>query len=385
MQIYYSDSPIPKTLTKSLFLAGPSPRDKETFDWKLEAVKILEEMNFDGDVFIPVPKLKFAGGDESESWTYIEQVAWECECRHIADMIVFWVPRDIKGKMPGFTTNVEFGEDLSSGKYIYGRPDTADKCSYLDDRNKFLDNTLYTTLKDLLEATIKKLGKGAVRHNGEIHIPLFIWQEIEFQDWYTNVKLAGNKLIDAKVLNQVSLPNKKLFAYTLKVNIWVETEKRNKSNEFVFFRKSISSILAYYKDEKDTHLVLVKEFRSPVNNTEGYVYELPGGSNFEGINALDNASHELHEETGIKIEDSNRFKLVNKRQITATVCTYTSHLYSIELNEDEFKQAKANTLSSFGLQEDSEKTYVQVISLKDIFNYPVDFGNLGMIFEGLKP
>lgn len=384
MQIYYSDSPMPTTLTKSLFLAGPSSRDKETFDWKIEAVKILEEMNFDGDVFIPVPKRKFAGGDESESWSYIEQVAWECECRHIADMIVFWVPRDIKGKMPGFTTNIEFGEDLSSGKYIYGRPDKADKCRYLDDRNASLKNITYTTLKELLEATVKKLGKGSVRHEGEIHIPLFIWQESEFQDWYKNIKLAGNKLIDAKVLNQVSLPNKKLFAYTLKVNIWVEAEKRNKSNEFVFFRKSISSILAYYKDEKDTHLVLVKEFRSPVNNSEGYVYELPGGSNFEGINALDNASHELYEETGIKIEDSSRFNLVNKRQITATVCTYTTHLYSIELNENEFKQAKENTLTSFGLQEDSEKTYVQVIALKDIFNYPVDYGNLGMIFEGLN-
>ena len=34
--------------------------------------------------------------------------------------------------MPAFTTNVEFGYWLHSGKVLYGRPDSASKIKYLD-------------------------------------------------------------------------------------------------------------------------------------------------------------------------------------------------------------------------------------------------------------
>ena len=44
---------------------------------------------------------------------------------------MFWVPR-VLPDMPAFTTNVEFGYWLHSGKVIYGRPDDATKIKYLD-------------------------------------------------------------------------------------------------------------------------------------------------------------------------------------------------------------------------------------------------------------
>lgn len=34
--------------------------------------------------------------------------------------------------IPTFITNIEFGEDLYSGKIMYVRPNSAEKCRYLD-------------------------------------------------------------------------------------------------------------------------------------------------------------------------------------------------------------------------------------------------------------
>jgi len=381
MQIFYSDSPWPTRVTKSLFLAGPSPRGFEAVDWKIEALEILKQLNFTGEVFLPVPKNKFAGQGDAPSWNYLDQIQWECDSREIADRIVFWVPRDIKGGMPGFTTNIEFGEDLRSGKIFYGRPDNADKCRYLDQRNEWLDNPTYKTLHELLEATVNSLGNGAVREMGEVDVPLDIWQREDFQEWYANLRLAGNRLVAARVVSLGKIKKAKLFSYTLHVDIWVESEQRHKANEFVFFRKSISSVVAYYKAE-ETYVVMVKEFRSPVNNSEGFVYELPSGSSVDGMKELENAQQELWEETGIEIKDLKRFKPVSKRQVAATLCSYTCSVYAVELSENEFNRistASENTK----VQDDVEHTYNKIVSLKNLAKIPVDYSTLGMIYEAL--
>ena len=165
MKLVFSDHKVPKNITKSIFLAGPSPREKDVADWRHDAVKYLESIKFDGTVFLPVPKNRFYGDDDSTGWTYDEQVAWECECRALADINLFWVPRDIKGRMPAFATNIEFGEDLASGKIVYGRPATAEKCRYFDKR--FIDMGLpfFETLEDTIDHAVSLLGDGAVREN----------------------------------------------------------------------------------------------------------------------------------------------------------------------------------------------------------------------------
>lgn len=56
---------------------------------------------------------------------------WEREALTEATIIMFWIPRSLPD-MPAFTTNVEFGYWLHSGKVIYGRPDDASKIKYLD-------------------------------------------------------------------------------------------------------------------------------------------------------------------------------------------------------------------------------------------------------------
>lgn len=55
-----------------------------------------------------------------------------------------------------------------------------------------------------------------------------------FQSWYQNLKNCGNRLDGAKLLHHFSPAPGVLFSFVMYVNIWVESEKRNKSNEFIF-------------------------------------------------------------------------------------------------------------------------------------------------------
>ncbi|MBT7349761.1 hypothetical protein HN803_03110 [candidate division WWE3 bacterium] len=128
----------------SLFLAGPTPRDQDTESWRPRALDILEKIGFKGIVYIP----------EFSSWItapdYNHQVNWELEALEASKKILFWVPRNLK-TLPGFTTNVEFGYWLPSGKVLYGRPPKTPKTRYLDflyERDS--GNTPCLTLSELL-------------------------------------------------------------------------------------------------------------------------------------------------------------------------------------------------------------------------------------------
>ena len=148
MEINYSDQHIVKG-KKSIYLAGPSPRDKETISWRINACKLIEEKGFDGVVYVP----------EFSTWkpktSYENQAMWEREAMSEALVIAFWIPRYLPD-MPAFSTNVEFGYWLHTGKVLYGRPDDAEKIKYLDwlyelDYNKKPLNSL----KELLNNSIK--------------------------------------------------------------------------------------------------------------------------------------------------------------------------------------------------------------------------------------
>lgn len=79
---------------------------------------------------------------------------WEREALTEATVIIFWIPRRLPD-MTAFTTNVEFGYWLHSGKVIYGRPYDATKIKYLDwlykeDYNKSPINDLDELLKEAI-------------------------------------------------------------------------------------------------------------------------------------------------------------------------------------------------------------------------------------------
>lgn len=124
MRVNFSDEVVLKG-KKSIFLAGPTPREEKVASWRVAAVKKLEELGFDGVVFVP----------EYSTWVpktnYVDQANWEREALTEATIILFWIPRSLPD-MPGFSTNVEFGYWLHSKKVIYGRPDGAPKTKYLD-------------------------------------------------------------------------------------------------------------------------------------------------------------------------------------------------------------------------------------------------------------
>jgi hypothetical protein len=92
---------------------------------------------------------------------------WERIALTEATVIMFWIPRSLPD-MPAFTTNVEFGYWLSSGKVIYGRPDNASKIKYLDwlyelDYRKKPINNLETLLRESIHLANTLFGKSKIR------------------------------------------------------------------------------------------------------------------------------------------------------------------------------------------------------------------------------
>lgn len=152
MTVNYSDQKV-ICGKKSIFLAGPTPRDKETLSWRKEASKKLELLGFNGVVYVP----------EYSTWKpkegYEDQAMWERKALSEATIILFWIPRSLPD-MPAFTTNVEFGYWLHTGKIIYGRPDNAEKIKYLDWLYK-LDYGLepINDLERLLEESVQRINK----------------------------------------------------------------------------------------------------------------------------------------------------------------------------------------------------------------------------------
>lgn len=91
-------------------------------------------------------------GIPDEHVDYDDQVEWEHYGLEHCSRIIFWIPRKIS-TMPAFTTNVEFGHYVNSGRVIYGRPDNAEKCRYLDWLyKKYNWRPIYNDLKTMLNS-----------------------------------------------------------------------------------------------------------------------------------------------------------------------------------------------------------------------------------------
>jgi 8-oxo-dGTP pyrophosphatase MutT (NUDIX family) len=394
MIVIYANESFPTTVTKAIMLCGPTPRGDGP-SWRKEALSILEKLGYDGHVFIPEP----ADGQWAED--YMAQVNWEEKGLNRADAIVFWVPRDITGgeygcPMPGFTTNDEWGYWRESGKVVWGSPGWAEKVRYQEHHAKKLGVPQGTTLEETLRKAISRLGKGSIRRGGECAVPLHIWEKKEFRAWLTAQQRAGNRLDEAKVLWTFWVGPKRdfLFSWALHVDVYIGSEKRSKINEFVLGRTDIAAVVPHSshptlydaddrRDVTQLKVVLVKEFRSPVRNEEGFVYELPGGSSKEDESTAKLAIHELEEETGLKI-GPDRLKPVGRRQIAATLSAHIGTLFSVELTDDELKELEADT-QVHGVEEDSERTYVKVFSIQELLeSCIVDWATMGMILAALR-
>lgn len=156
MQLVYATEKIDATNWNSVFLAGPTPRDQSVSSWRPEAIQVFTDLKFDGALYIPEPR----AGDFSHD--YEDQADWEHLGISNAGVVLFWVPRDITGGMPAFTTNVEFGwvvrmayEENNPQRVFYGRPDGADRCRYLDWLyNRYMKKSPYNDLETMIKCVV---------------------------------------------------------------------------------------------------------------------------------------------------------------------------------------------------------------------------------------
>lgn len=120
----------------SIFLAGPTYRISEDEadsedkpSWRDQVVDALEKKFQSIVVFYP----EWENNKKPDNWTYEKQLQWESDALELADIIMFWIPRDTES-LPGFTTNIEFGEWMHSDKIVVGAPESADKVRYIKEK-----------------------------------------------------------------------------------------------------------------------------------------------------------------------------------------------------------------------------------------------------------
>lgn len=385
MLVVHAYQDFPERFQSSVFLAGPTPRDSAVSSWRPQALQILSQLNYEGVVFVPEP------ADGRWKSDYVDQIEWEERARRMSDLIVVWCPRDLQA-LPGFTTNVEFGLDLHTGKIRYGRPPEAPHTRYLDwQYQNHTRREAASSLEQLLREAVDELGTGAERMGGQRNVPLAVWRTKYFQDWHTAQQSAGNRLDDANLLWQFTVPEVNLMlCCALWVKIWVAAENRHKENEFILTRSDLSCVIPYYKPEGggllDTQIVLIKEFRSTARTPDGFIHELPGGSNFKSEDAArKTALDELADETGIRVAPS-RLRPIGERQFAGAFSTHKGHLFAVELTEVEIAQARQKEVDrqSFGLAQETERTYVEVRTVRQIVQeQEVDWATLGMLIQAL--
>lgn len=385
MKLVFSNEPFPTEVTKSIFLAGPSPRYKEgdeiqTNTWRHYAIDYLKSLNYDGIVYIPIPRDFFYGEKANSNLiSYLKQIDYEQSALERADIILFYLDR--KNDNEGLTTNVEFGKYYDSGRVVYCRPKDAVKVRYLDNLCFEKGLTIYLNLNEALEHSLYLIGDGIKRINGECTVPSIIFKSEQFQTWYQNLLKAGNELKDFKVTSIIN-PNETLFGFSAWASVYITNEERYKTNEWIFSRIPVSYVVPYYIEGDKTYFVLTSEFRTSVNNSKGRVFELAGGSTTKpGITPIQNAIKELEEETGLIIKDESRYKILGERQTFATYLTMKLYAVSVELTKEEFLQVVDNVNKDKTLGENEEEQIkLHIATLDEVMNiYPVDWTTLGIM------
>lgn len=150
---------------KSIYLAGPTDGTNYLTRWRSDVLDVLKNENFDGNVILPELKLT---SDNINDFGYDRIVDWEINMMNKCDVILFWIPRDLK-TLPGFTTNIEFGEFLHSNKIVVGSPENAEKVRYLKERCRRLNIKWNNTLEDCVKDAIKKLTNQKIFFTSDTH------------------------------------------------------------------------------------------------------------------------------------------------------------------------------------------------------------------------
>lgn len=369
IKVVHAGEEPPDEWDASIFLAGPTPRSADVRSWRPDALAELQRQSTVGVlvVFVPEP------ADGSTYPGYDHQVEWEERWLDASDAILFWVPRAMS-TLPGLTTNVEFGRYESSGRVVFGAPGNAEHVRYLQHHARKRNVPVLSALADTVKAALKLVDAGARRSGGERFVPLAAWRSSTFRSWVEAQQRAGNVLLDGRLVWTWGS-----FLWAFHARMYIAAEDRVKANELVLGRSDVVSIVAFHRGATPgrTEVVLVREFRLPANTSDGYVHELPGGGVLAGT-AVDQAVHEMAEETGIHV-DAERLRPNQVRQVAATLCAHRLHVFTLELTAEEIAYARANP-GPYGVSEDSERTFVEVRTYQEILaDDLVDWATIGVL------
>lgn len=152
MNIIYAQTRLNLNANESIFLAGPTPRDKDTKSWRPEAIECLLKFGYEGNVYIP--EMEYGWDNNFE---YTAQIEWEDKALNKATVIVFWIPRELNS-MPAFTTNIEWGRwtERDPNKLVLGYPVDAVKMNYLEYYAKKLNIPVRYSLPQTIRAALEK-------------------------------------------------------------------------------------------------------------------------------------------------------------------------------------------------------------------------------------
>lgn len=379
MQVVYAQQEFPGKISSSIFLAGPTPRDiaGSPPSWRPKALEILEELGYTGTVLVPEPESGQWNGD------YLGQVEWEEKALNAADVILFWIPREMEF-MPGLTTNDEFGvwRTKHPNKLVLGTPESAVKVKYQQYYATKLGIPLRATLRGAVKAALEKISSSN-RVTPEIYIPEQVVNSRPYSSWISHMNFSGNYLKDARV----EWRSNGGFLTVLKAEVHVAAENRVKDNEVVVMRPDISAAVLYHygEDSVDPWIVLVKEFRSAVCNIHGYVYELPSGSSPKKSGSAETVTEEIEEETGLHIAEC-RLKYHGAKQPVATLLTHRIHTFSAHLTDTELEFIQKSRDQKKGNFQDGEVVWADCYRYSDILSgrIPVDAANIGLIAAVLR-
>jgi 8-oxo-dGTP pyrophosphatase MutT (NUDIX family) len=378
--VHANETP-PQWWDAAVFLAGPLPRSADVPSWNPEAIGLLRERwRHDGRLVVFTPELR-----EGVLADYTGQVEWEHRGLHDADVILFWVPRDLE-TMPAFTTNIEWGAWYDSGKVVFGAPASAPKNEYLLHLAEASGVPVADRLDAAAAAALGMIGAGSRREGGERSVPLLVWRTDSFQNWYGAQRAAGNVLEGVRLewTFRVGRDREAVMYWAAHVQVRVTAEDRVKTNEVVISRPDTAQVLLYRPGAAvdETVVVLVREFRSPASTPDGFVHELPGGSSREQPDPAVQALEEVQEETGLTLA-ADRLRPIGSRQVAATVAAHRAHLFAAEITDAELGWLRDRQGVPHG-EGDSERTWIEIATYGEIRRRSlVDWATLGMIAQVL--
>jgi hypothetical protein len=375
------DQQLPDSWLACVWLGDSTPAalGSAASSWQAEVIKLLKQRWSENGrlvVLLQVPGPSSADGEGgNEGWA-----AWYERAVDIADAAAYWWPDGADLRL--MSTTLSAWHDTR--RVIYGvspGPMQASQVLSYSDRHSV---STVTSVVDMVNTILEKIGSGAYRRGGERDVPLSIWKTHSFQRWYKAQTAADNELMGARLVWTFNIGDNAPFPlyWALHIRMNVTSEGRIKTNEVVISRPDISVMTLYQPGRRvdDTNIVLIREFRSPASTPDGLVHELPGGSGPEA-SQLDQVVRETEEEVGLAI-DKRRVRAYGSRQLAATVSAHQAYLFAAKITDEELSLLRSMQSIPHGKAGDTERTWTEIRTFREIRQSQfVDWATIGMITE----